>query len=100
MRLFVDDTREFPKVGYECVRDADSAILLLSIIPFDHISLDYTLGHDCKNGLDILIWMKEHDVYVPEINIHSNHIFGVEKMRKYCEENFPNTTVTTRMLRK
>lgn len=100
MRLFVDDTREFPKWGYECARDADSAILLLSIMKFEHISLDYTLGTNCKNGLDILIWMKENNVFVPEINIHSNHIFGKERMRDFCKENFPNSIITTRTLPK
>lgn len=101
MRLFVDDTREFPKHGYECARDADTAIfLLLSIMKFEHITLDYSLGTNRKTGLDILIWMKENNVFVPEINIHSNHIFGREKMEKFCEENFPDSKVTTRTLPK
>ena len=93
MRLFVDDTREFPN-GYQCCRDANTAILMLSAMKFEHISLDYSLGKDRKTGLDILIWMKEHDIFVPEINIHSNNIKGVEKMRKYCDENFQNSKIT------
>lgn len=100
MRLFVDDTREFPKHGYQCARDADSAIVLLSLMKFEHISLDYSLGSNKKTGLDILIWMKENNVFVPEINIHSNHIFGRERMEKFCLENFPDSVVTTRMLPK
>ncbi len=99
-RLFVDDTREFPKCGYECCRDADSAIILLSIMDFEHISLDYSLGQNCKNGLDILIWMKDNNIFVPEINIHSNHIIGMERMYSYCKENFPNSKVTMRTLPK
>ena len=93
MRLFVDDTREFPN-GYQCCRDANTAILMLSAMKFEHISLDYSLGKDRKTGLDILIWMKENNVFVPEINIHSNNIIGVEKMRKYCDENFPDSKST------
>ncbi len=100
MRLFVDDTRDFPKWGYECCRDADTAILLLSIMEFEHISLDYSLGSNCKNGLDILIWMHDNNIFVPEINIHSNHIFGRESMYEYCKENFPNSKITMRMLPK
>ena len=99
-RIFVDDTREFPKWGYECCRDADSAILLLSIIEFENISLDYNLGSNCKTGLDILIWMKENNVFVPQINIHSNHIIGKERMYNFCKEHFPNTKVTMRTLPK
>lgn len=98
MRLFVDDTREFPKSGYECVRDAQSAIQLLSVLKFEHISLDYDLGYGCMNGLDILVWMRDHHVFVPSINIHSSHIFGVGRMKRFCEENFPNTELTTRMV--
>lgn len=100
MQLFVDDTREFPKCGYECCRDADTAILMLSTMHFDRISLDYSLGYGCKNGLDILIWMKEHNVHVPEINIHSNHIFGRERMYDYAIENFPGSRITMHMLPK
>jgi hypothetical protein len=95
MRLFVDDTRELPKHGYQCARDADTAIKLLSLLKFEHISLDYSLGTDRKTGLDILVWMKDNNIFVPEINIHSNHIFGIEKMEAFCKENFPNSKVTT-----
>lgn len=97
-RLFVDDTRKFPKWGYECCRDADTAIVLLSVMEFEHISLDYNLGRNCKTGLDILVWMKENNIYVPEIDIHSNHIIGSKKMYSYCKEHFPDSKVTLKML--
>ncbi len=100
MKLFVDDSREFPKAGYQCCRDADSAITLLSIMRFERISLDYSLGRNSKNGLDILVWMKEHDIFVPEICIHSNNVVGVEKMREYCKQNFPNSKLVVKMLPK
>lgn len=48
MKLFVDNTREFPKWGYECCRDAASAKLFLSIMSFEFISLDYSLGTNCE----------------------------------------------------
>ena len=38
MKLFVDDTRDFPYEGYECCRDVKTATLLLSIMEFDFIS--------------------------------------------------------------
>ena len=99
MYLFVDDTREFPKSGFQCCRDYETAVLLLKALHFDSISLDYTLGSG-KNGLDILIWMKENNISVAHINIHSNHIIGKEKMREYCELNFPDSEITTVMLAK
>ena len=99
MKLFVDDTREFPSAGYECCRDSRTAILLLSIMEFEFITLDYNLGGE-DTGMEILYWMKENSVSVPHINIHSNHIFGREKMRKFCKENFPDTKLTMNMLPK
>jgi len=100
MKLFVDDTRKFPQWGYECCRDVDTALLFLSIMDFEYISLDYSLGDARRNGLYILKWMYENNIYVPEINIHSNNIFGREEMRVFCEENFPESKITMRTLPK
>ena len=97
-KLFVDDTRDFPKVGFECCRDAHVAKVHMTIMEFAYISLDYSLGRGCENGLDILIWMKENNIFVPEINIHSNHLIGRELMYDYCKENFPDSVVTKHML--
>ena len=93
MRLFVDDTRKFPERGYECCRYVKDAKLLLSIIEFDHISLDYSLFGD-ETCMEILEYMKENDIFVPHINIHSNNIIGKERMKKFCEEHFPKTKLT------
>ncbi len=98
MRLFVDDTRPYPEFGYECVNNARAAIALLEMLKFDYITLDYDLGEGCDTGLSILYWMKDHDIFVPEINIHSNHLFGVPRMVEFARENFPNSKITTNKL--
>ncbi len=100
MKLFVDDTRKYPTGGYNCCRSAEQAKQLMKYMDFDHISLDYDLGHNKETGLDILIWMKENDIHVPVINIHSNHIIGKERMREYAEANFPDSRITMNMLMK
>lgn len=97
-RLFVDDTREFPKWGYECCQTAEHAILLLSVLEFESISLDYSLGRNCKTGLDIMIWMYENHIYVPEINIHSDHIIGRERMYEFCKIHFLDSKVKMKTL--
>lgn len=99
MRLFVDDTRKFPERGYECCRTVKHAIVFLDIIQFDHISLDYSMA-DGETGMDILNYIKDNDIFVPTINIHSNNIFGKEQMREFCEANFPNSRITMNMLPK
>jgi len=94
MKLFVDDTREFPKAGYQCCRTAADAKMLLRLMKFDVISLDYNLGKNQETGLDILVWMKENGAFVPEIIIHSNNVRRIEEMVEYTRHNFPESQVT------
>ncbi len=99
LKLFVDDTRDFPK-GYECVRSYDDYIMYFRLFgDFDHVSLDYHLGEE-HTGLDILKWMKENGKEPKHINIHSNHIVGMREMKKYAEENFKNSVITMNTLYK
>lgn len=46
MKLFLDDTREFPKWGYECCRDSKTAIILLSIQIYDQLYLQCEFGNN------------------------------------------------------
>ena len=69
LKLFVDDTRDFPK-GYECVRSYDDCIMYFRLFgDFDHVSLDYHLGEE-HMGLDMLKRMKENGKEPKHINIH------------------------------
>jgi len=65
----------------------------------EFITLDYSLGNG-DTGMNVLLWMKENNVFVPHINIHSNHIFGRRRMQEFCEENFPDSRITMNMLPK
>lgn len=94
MKLFLDDARERPQGGFECARDAATAKFFLRNMKFDFITLDYSLGKGEETGLDVLIWMKENNITVPIINIHSDHSVGREQMRAYCQENFSESKVT------
>lgn len=99
LKLFVDDTREFPK-GFECVRTYDDCIMYFRLFgDFDFVSLDYSLGGE-HTGLDILVWMKENGKNPKHINIHSNHIEGMRLMRRYAEENFKDSIITMNTLYK
>ena len=93
MKLFVDDKRTPPNKGFECAEDYESAVFLLKYIDFDFVTLDYDLG-DGNTGLDILKFMYDNKKYPSHINIHSDHPEGSVLMRKYVEENFPDTVVT------
>lgn len=100
LKLFVDDTRDFPPKGYQAVRSYEDCIRFYRLFgEFDFVSLDYHLG-ELHTGLDILIWMKENGKSPRHINIHSNHIEGMQLMRRYAEENFPDSAVTMNTLSK
>ena len=99
MKLFVDDTRAFPKEGFQCCRSSKQAILLLSVMEFDFITLDYSLGNG-DNGMVILEYMKNNNIKVKNINIHSNHIEGRHRMYDFCKEHFKDSAVTMNMLEK
>lgn len=93
MKLFVDDKRDFIS-GYECAGDYKSAVLLLSVMKFDFVTLDYNLGEE-KTGLDILKYMHENKKYPGHINIHSDDSEGRQAMRMYAEKNFPSDVTIT-----
>ena len=94
MNLFLDDRRACPKGEYDICRTADDAISFLSRKKYTYITLDYDLGYGEKTGLDVLIYMKENNIFVPRINIHSSHIFGRRKMEDYCAQYFPKSEIT------
>ena len=49
-KLFVDDTRPFPK-GFECVRSYDDCISYYRLFgEFDFVSLDYSLSEEHTAG--------------------------------------------------
>ena len=95
-KLFVDDRREKPKTGYDVqCYDVASAKLMLSVMTFDGISLDYDLGEG-GTGVEILEFMKEQGIVFSCINIHSDHVIGRQEMSAFCAKWFPDTEVTFR----
>lgn len=103
MKIFLDDTREFPDKmhGFNCVRDYQTCITLIDVFQneIDFISLDYELG-DEFTGLDVLKYMKENGITPKSINIHSTHSIGREKMYKFAKENFKNCEITWKLIEK
>ena len=100
-KLFVDDTRTPPENGFDCAEDYDGAVFMLQFFEYDFVTLDYSLGSESSNGLEILKFMHSNKIYPAHINIHSNHTEGRELMRRYAEENFPSTVkISSNMLYK
>ena len=95
MKIILDDQRYVPSDSpYNLVRTyADCVDMLRLFRRISYISLDYNLG-SVKTGYDVLVYMKENDIQVKHINIHSNHVLGVPKMQAYVWENFPGVELT------
>lgn len=95
MKIVLDDHRCIPANSpYNLVRTYAECVELIRLFrKISFISLDYNLG-TVKTGLDVLVYMAEHDIEVKHINIHSNHIIGVPKMGEYARAHFPDTTLT------
>ena len=78
MKLFVDDVRDPVGEGFTVVRQYKQAVLLLDLLEFDFISLDYDI-QDGYTGLDILKYIA---------------------MYKYAKEHFPhNIRITKNTIR-
>ena len=99
MKLFLDDTRDFP-TGYVGFRDYEKLAAFLGVCgEIDEVSLDYELG--CmKTGFDVLIFMHKNGIRPKKINIHSSHAFGVMRMEGFARTHFPFSEVTVNPLKK
>lgn len=95
MKIILDDRRYVPSNSpYNVVRTyADCVEMLRLFRKISYISLDYNLD-SVKTGYDVLVYMKENNIEVQHINIHSNHVIGVPRMRDYAWDNFPGVSIT------
>lgn len=95
MKIVLDDRRMIPRNSpYNLVRTYEECVDMIRLFrKISFISLDYNLG-TVKTGYDVLVYMAENEIEVKHINIHSNHIVGVPKMREYAWKHFPNTEIT------
>ncbi len=102
MKIFLDDTREFPdKIhGCNCVRDYKTCITLIDAFrnDLDFMSLDYDPS-DEFTGLDVLKYIKENAIMPKRINIHSTHSIGRKKMYEFAKNNFVDCEITMRSLK-
>lgn len=95
MKIILDDRRYVPSNSpYNVVRNYEDCVEMIRLFrKISYISLDYNLG-TVKTGYDVLVYMKENNIEVKHINIHSDHILGVPKMQAYIWENFPGVELT------
>ena len=94
MKIILDDRRYVPSNSpYNVVRNYEDCVEMIRLFrKISYIRLDCNLG-TVKTGYDVLVYMKENNIEVKHINIHSDHILGVPKMREYAWAHFPNVSI-------
>ena len=95
MKIILDDRRYVPSNSpYNVVRNYEDCVEMICLFrKISYISLDYNLG-TVKTGYDVLVYMKENNIEVKHINIHSDHSVGAPKMKQYVWTNFPSVSLT------
>lgn len=108
MRLYLDDVRPCPLVGYDVARTLDEAKAMLADawskahVGVDAVSLDHDLGMcaECLptftgglltcphagNGYDLLLWMDDRDIWPARIDVHSMNPVGAQRMRDFVKD--------------
>ena len=94
VKIFLDDRRNPPSSDYIIVRNYEACTALLGEIKeIETISLDYDLN-ELKTGLDVVLWMKKNKKTPKNINIHSTHYHGANRMAEYIRSGFPDSVLT------
>jgi hypothetical protein len=84
IRLWLDDVRLAPE-GWTHVRSVNEAIAILRERAGEvaEMSLDHDLGdfaEDGGDGVRLVLWMAEHDVWPPVVRVHSMNPVGRANM--------------------
>lgn len=94
MKLWIDDVRPAPDVGWFPVHSVNEAKSFIEKVEFENFSIglidiDHDAGDYAKDGGDyikLLDWLEETGRNYP-IRIHSANPVGVQNMRRIIERN-------------
>ncbi len=85
VNVFLDDYRHCPQ-GYILARNIDECIDLLNHFSIDHLSLDHDLESKTRNGLMLVHFMVENQLFAERITIHSANSGAGKRMYNYFKE--------------
>lgn len=96
LKLWLDDLRQPPDHTWNWVRSVWGAVSAIkseikSGRGIDMMSLDHDLGDYARQGGDgikLLVWMIEHDVYCP-VMLHTMNPVGRENMARIIKRYWP-----------
>lgn len=95
--LYVDDLRmptywENKNYKIYVARTYKDAINMLNTIKIDIIDLDHDLGEE-KSGYDVVKYIIENEIYVPEINIHTMNPVGRQNIIQLASRYMKNSMI-------
>ncbi|MED1204653.1 cyclic-phosphate processing receiver domain-containing protein [Heyndrickxia acidicola] len=85
INVFLDDIRSCPQ-GHILVKDIDACAELLTNFSVHHLSLDYDLVDQQKNGMTLVRWIVEQKLFPDRITIHSANSIGGKAMYIFLKE--------------
>jgi hypothetical protein len=94
MYIFVDPLRK-PQVAKfdETIRSFKAFIEIVDKHDITFMSLDYNVDSK-SNAIDILWYLKENNIKIPFINIHTRNNIARSNIRKMIKKYFPDTIIT------
>ncbi len=94
MHVYVDRLRD-PKVATfdTVVRSFKDFIKITNEAEIAFISLDYEID-ERATALDALFYLKDNELYIPFINIHTTNNAARQHMRKIIKKYFPESIIT------
>lgn len=99
MKLFVDDERPPPDLGWDLVLSAEVAILWLQFrtqvqgLTIDAVSLDHDLGYTSDTVMPVLFWMRDNNCWPRELYVHTANENGEEVMLGFIRQWAPEGTL-------
>ncbi|GAA3404610.1 cyclic-phosphate processing receiver domain-containing protein [Paenibacillus hodogayensis] len=86
--LYLDDARPRPQ-GFVLARDVDECVELLRASPVRVLSLDYDLGWNRPNGMEVVRYIVSERTYPAVIYLHTSSASGRRLMYESLYANKP-----------
>ncbi|TMV50270.1 cell division protein FtsJ [Paenibacillus mesophilus] len=86
--LYMDDARPCPK-GFVLAKDAAECIVLLRECEVRVLSLDYDLGWNMPNGMEVVRFIVSERIYPSVIYLHTSSAAGKMQMFQSLYANKP-----------
>lgn len=94
MHIFLDSLKKPKKAKFDKVIDSfKDFIYVVDTEEIRFLSLGYEIDSK-SNSLDAIWYLKENNIHIPFINIHTSNSIARSNIRKMIKKYFPDTIIT------